>query len=346
MTTRIEDAKVLFICKERLNSYKNSVGLVNSALFVTRKLIELGAQAKVVTVVDANAIDKEVYDYRPTHVIIEALWVTPAKYSVLLSKYPNITWITRVHSKAAFLSNEGIALDWMVKYRDELYPNYSNFYISTNNEEFGNDLNYTLDLGSIYLPNIYDPSYVENLELPPKFPRSGVINIGCFGAIRPMKNTLIQGMAAIIFGNQEDLKVRFHVNAGRVEQNGASHLRNLEELFAGTGHHELVKHEWFSHDDFLALISSMDLGMQVSFSETFNIVTADMVALGVPVVVSEEVDWITPIFQASTSSTEDIVDTMKVALTFGRVGAWLNYHRLEKYAQEATDQWVKIIEEY
>ncbi len=35
----------------------------------------------------------------------------------------------------------------------------------------------------------------------------------------------------------------------------------------------------------------MDLGMQVSFSESFNIVTADFVSSKVPIIVSEDITW-------------------------------------------------------
>jgi hypothetical protein len=90
----------------------------------------------------------------------------------------------------------------------------------------------------------------------------------------------------------------------------------------------------------------MDLGMQVSFSETFNIVTADMVALGIPVVVSDEIEWVYPFFHAIPQSTDDIVQTMKSAMFFGRVGAWLNYRRLDSYSKDATRQWVRVLKDY
>jgi hypothetical protein len=346
MVETIKDARVLFICKQRMTSYKNSVGLINSALFVARKLIELGAEAKVVSVVDNNCIDREVYNYKPTHVIIEALWVVPEKFHVLLPRYPKVTWIVRIHSKPAFISNEGIAFEWLLGYRDNIIKNYNNFYVSSNCPNFTRDLNYILDMGCIFTPNIYDPSYIEDVDLPGKVSHPGIIDVGSFGAIRPMKNTLIQGMSAILYADQKDIKLRFHVNAGRVEQNGESALRNLEALFRGTGRHELVKHEWLSHEDFLLLASTMDLGMQVSFSETFNIVTADMVALGIPVVVSDEIEWVYPFFHAIPQSTDDIVQTMKSAMFFGRVGAWLNYRRLDSYSKDATRQWVRVLKDY
>ena len=42
------------------------------------------------------------------------------------------------------------------------------------------------------------------------------------------------------------------------------------------------------HESFIELVKSMDMCLQVSFTETFNIVTADAVANSVPVVVSSE----------------------------------------------------------
>jgi hypothetical protein len=115
--------KVLFILK-RKNDYSTpstlspglSTGLYNSASFVNDVLIDLGVESKMVVVIDGNGIDREVHLYKPTHVIIEALWVTPTKFSELIRLHPKVTWIVRLHSELPFLANEGMALDWLGEY--------------------------------------------------------------------------------------------------------------------------------------------------------------------------------------------------------------------------------------
>ena len=76
----------------------------------------MGFEAKVVVVNDNNDINREVFKYTPTHVFIEALWVVPSKFEVLIPLYPKIQWYVRLHSNTPFISSEGIAIDWLVKY--------------------------------------------------------------------------------------------------------------------------------------------------------------------------------------------------------------------------------------
>jgi len=44
------------------------------------------------------------------------------------------------------------------------------------------------------------------------------------------------------------------------------------------------------HNDFIRVVKSMDIGMQVSLSESFNIVAADFVSNGVPLVGSPDIE--------------------------------------------------------
>ena len=62
--------KVLFLCKERIK-YGSYYGLINSATLVSSYLNSKGIPSEVRKVVDGNGIDKEVYNYKPSHVIIE-----------------------------------------------------------------------------------------------------------------------------------------------------------------------------------------------------------------------------------------------------------------------------------
>ena len=105
--------KILFICKQRHDRYGVSYGLLNSCKFLCNMLNELGIRAKVISVVDNNCIDKEVHQYKPTHVFIEALWVVPDKFKVLIPLHPSVKWYVRTHSNTLFLSNEGVAMQWI-----------------------------------------------------------------------------------------------------------------------------------------------------------------------------------------------------------------------------------------
>jgi len=127
------------------------------------------------------------------------------------------------------------------------------------------------------------------------------ISIGCFGALRPLKNHLQQAIWAMMFADKIGKHLEFHINRSEFEKDESSPvLKNLHSLFSSTPH-TLVEHPWVEHDEFLKLVKTMDLGLQMSFTETFNIVTADFVYCGVPIVVSDEIDWMNFLYKANPS---------------------------------------------
>lgn len=319
--------RILFICKQRPARYGMSYGLLNSCRFLCNALDSMGAETKLVEVIDNNFIDREVHKYKPTHVFIEALWVVPEKFEVLIPLHPKVEWNVRIHSNTPFIANEGSAIDWIKKY-DALQTKYPQFHIAPNSDKFIRDLYVSTGINTIYAPNIYQPHRHEH-ELPHTTPvdkNPNVLDIGCFGAIRPLKNQLIQAMAAMWFANDQNKMLRFHINYSRIEQNGDNVHKNLLALFAGTKH-QVVEHEWLPHSEFITLVRQMDFGLQVSFSETFNIVAADFVHNKVPVVGSKEIDWLSNLYKADATSIDSIADH----LWFAKIGKPLGFHKLNNW---------------
>lgn len=265
-------------------------GLLDSAKLTAMQLIKyFGVNAKLEVCIDANDIDKEVYDFKPDICIIEAIWVTPEKMAEIVPLHPKTAFYVRVHSEIPFLATEGMAIGWL---KD--FANIKNVFISFNSSVAANDFRKVV-APTRFLPNIYNyqhtsgGSYItEDTSLLRR--KKKYVDIASFGALRPMKDQLLQAFAAIQFGNDNDKIVHFHINAGRTEQGGNDVLKNIRSLFKGT-QHLLVEHDWLSRGDFLELVSYMDIGLQVSFSESFNIVTADFVRCGVPIIVSSAVRW-------------------------------------------------------
>lgn len=291
-----------------------------------------GVKAKLVDVVDNNAIDREVTWYKPTHVIIEALWVTPEKFKVLQKLHPKVKWIVRLHSEIPFLANEGIAIEWIYE-----YLKYKNVYLSSNSLKSVEELSKLLNVPIAYLPNYYP---ITNASTPDN--KRNVINIGCFGAIRPLKNQLIQAIAAIEFGNSIGKTVHFHINGNRIEGKGDPILKNIESLFANNPQHKLIKHEWMNHTDFIRVIRKMNIGMQVSYSETFNIVTADFVNSNVPVVVSPEIFWVADLYKADPNSVDSIVSKLKFVWKTRGLGLHkINKLKLKSYDAASRDAWLE-----
>jgi hypothetical protein len=341
--------RVLFICKNRIQSYGvygygASYGLLNSCRFLVNALRHMGVEAKTVEVADNNCIDREVSKYKPTHVFIEALWVVPSKFDILIKLHPYVQWNVRLHSNTPFLANEGIAMEWIKAYA-KLQDKYPQFNIAPNSIRMADDLLKSLGIPTIYAPNIYqpykDPKHHEHYHNDKK--DDCIIDIGCYGAIRPLKNHLIQAMAAMTFANELGKSLHFHINYSRVESHGENAYKNLVKLFKDTPH-KLVHHEWMEHDKFLKIVNEMDLGLQVSFSETFNIVAADFAYLNVPIVGSKEIEWMSSLYQANPTNMENIVDHLWMAWIGRKIKLQsTNSRGLDSYNTESKKVWKKLL---
>lgn len=344
--------KVLFILKQRYayGQLTTAYGLYNSCQFVARKLEELGIDCKVVQVFDNNCIDKEVHLFKPTDVFIEALWVVPDKFKVLSKLHPKVKWHIRLHSKTPFIATENIAFNWLNQYmalRDEGVD----IELSANSMEFYKNLKALYNHSVNYTPNLYYPnlSYVPTVEIPNVRTNPNEFHIGIFGALRPMKNHLQQAVWAIEFGKILKKPVAVHINVSEHEsnsaQNGVSNvLSNLRNLFAGRSDARLVEHPWYPHGDFINLVKQMDMGMQVSFSETFNITAADFVYNNIPIVASSEIKFVNPLCVVNSNSSEDAMNVMKIAHKFANLGLnRINRMLLNKSNNKAVNAWSELL---
>jgi hypothetical protein len=346
--------RVLFILKRRedydptVHLSKNmKTGLANSVLFIEDMLSDLNIRNKVVIVTDNNDIDREVTQYKPTHVIIEALWVVPSKFAVLTKLHPQVKWIVRLHSEMPFIANEGVAMQWIID-----YIKYPQVYVAANSPRMQKDLvkyaRHCLGINRsdaekkiLLLTNTYPTVYPQVKPFKSKY-----IDIASFGAVRPLKNQLIQAQAALNFAETNGLKLRFHVNAGRIEQKGQPVLNNLKGMFlhAYERGHELICHDWLDRDDFLKLCSEIDIGLQVSFSETFNIVAADYISQGVPIVGSREIPWLFRLFAASPTRTASIERSIGLAWWLKTFNVCIHSMLLNLYCWRTKRTWRKYLQ--
>jgi hypothetical protein len=330
--------KALFLIKKN-DSYgssysysSNSSGLYNSAKFLVASLIDnkIIDEAALEICTDGNCLDRELTKHKPDVCVVEALWVTPDKLKEVQALHKKVRFVVRLHSNIPFLAGEGIAMEWI-----RAYEKINKVFISFNNERTNGYFKEVVDF-PIYLPNIYPLG-----EKLPYVKKHGVINIGCFGAIRPLKNQLVQAVAALGYAARTGSTIRFHINATRVEQAGDSSLKNIRALFADTPH-ELIEHGWMEHDKFLEIIRQMNIGLQVSFTESFNIVTADFVASSIPIIVSKDITWMSEDAMATTTDVYDIEDKISKALQFSEMYAEASYKNLFNYNTAAINAWRKV----
>lgn len=342
--------KILFILKRRedYNPIEHSplglsTGLFNSASFMQTMLNDMGISAELEVAIDNNCIDRLVTKHKPTHVIVEALWVVPSKFSVLCKLHPKIIWIIRLHSEMPFMAGEGMAMDWLGE-----YIQFPNIVIGVNAPRMLKEVQTYLGIKKswtkketndrvIYLPNYYPQEYKEKVFNHDK----DVVDVACFGAIRPLKNHLVQAVAALKFAKTLKKKLRFHINSGRIEMQGSPVLNNLRGIFQqlADSDHQLIGHEWTPREEFLETCAKMDIGLQCNFSETFNIVSADLISQGVPIVGSYEIPWATNLFNARPSESDEICSTMLKAYLLPNVNVWLNQRNLTKYTNKTAKIW-------
>jgi hypothetical protein len=348
-------AKVLFILKRRedynavVHSHLGlSTGLFNSASFVNDMLLSQGIESHLEVAIDNNCIDRIVTKHRPTHVIIEALWVVPEKFAILQKLHPNVKWIIRLHSEMPFMAGEGMAMDWLGD-----YSGFKNIVVGINSPRMLREIRLYLKHRNkwsdsqteekvIYLPNFYPQDYkTKKLDK-----TKDTIDIGCFGAVRLLKNHLLQAYAALEFADKIGKKLRFHINAGRIEMQGQPVLHNLLGLFEqlSTTGHQLINHQWAPREDFLKICATMDIGMQCNFSETFNIVSADLISQGIPIVGTKEIPWLVQPYCADPTDSNDMVNKLSLTYKWAWMNVKTNQIALTSYTSNTKKIWNKYFE--
>jgi hypothetical protein len=234
-----------------------------------------------------------------------------------------------------FMAGEGMAMNWLGD-----YVKFKNITIACNAPRMLREIQWFLGKEKvIYLPNFYPQDYKYKKLNKDK----NTIDIACFGAIRPLKNHLVQAFAAIQFAKEIRKTLRFHVNAGRIEMKGdavKNNVRGLFEQIHNTGH-QLINHQWTPREEFIQLCSTIDIGMQCNFSETFNIVGADLISQGVPLVGSKEIPWSTRFGNADPTDSQDIVEKLHRTYQFSQINVKLNQHNLKHYTNMTKKIWYK-----
>jgi glycosyltransferase involved in cell wall biosynthesis len=87
--------------------------------------------------------------------------------------------------------------------------------------------------------------------------------------------------------------------------------RALDEMTESIANLRVTRTGWLPWSAFRRLLQTVDLVFQVSYTETFNVVTADSIAEGVPVVASDAIEWVPRWWQARADEPLDVVRVAK-----------------------------------
>ncbi len=266
------------------------IGLGVSALNTAKVLRSNGIFADVWPILGAKQLAERIAatNPQPSHVIIGAPWIpTLDLQAFLVFRFPHIMFSVVCHSNVGFLSADPQAIK---NFREDLDLEQGalNFFAAGNSTRFVKFIEQCYGRPCTWLPNLY---FLESDS--PVHRRSwsaGTLRIGSFGAVRPLKNHTGAAAAALELAERLNTDVEFHISVGRIE-GGYTVVRAIEAMLDKSPRVTLVKDDWYQWPRFRTITRSMNLLIQPSFTETFNMVTADGASESVPSVVTDAIDW-------------------------------------------------------
>jgi hypothetical protein len=164
------------------------------------------------------------------------------------------------------------------------------------------------------------------------------IKIGAFGAIRPEKNFMTAAAAAVAIHSLLDIPIELHMSTGGEGCNSTT-LPAIVQMTEGIPGIKLIRHDWETWDKFIQLVSTMDLMIQVSYTESFNMITADGISVGVPSVVSPVIYWAPDSWKADPDNAVNVAKVGIRLLTSDQ--HHLGLHALNSHNKYAFKDWKK-----
>lgn len=285
------------------NANISHIGLGVSALNTSKVLKRHGLAVRAFAI--NSIIDLDAFLLKnpgTTHVVISAAWLPVLDLGKLVVRWPGVEFAVNIHSNVGFLQADSNGVKLLGAYI-HLQKELLNFRVSGNSQEFVDWLTEAYRVEALFLPNLY------NLDSTTQFNRplynGGGLRIGAFGACRPLKNFLTAAAAAVSISKQLRVPVELWMNGGRPD-GGSSIERAIHELIRHQPGVTLKILNWAAWPDFTDLIETLHLMMQVSYTESFNMVTADGISKGVPSVVSSAIDWVPERWIAKSDDALDV----------------------------------------
>ena len=319
------------------------IGLGVAALANAEYLNEHGECAAVFPVRHNIDIVKSITDYakehghRLTHAVISAPWLSTRDMAEIVKFFPMIQFVVVSHSNVGFLQADPQGIRLLRDYI-ELSRKHDNLSVGGNSEKFTRWLSEAYGDHAVLLPNMYPVQ--PGLDFGSHCD-GDVIKIGSFGAIRPLKNQLTAAAAAMIISKRLKIPVEFHLSAGREEGGGNIVLNAIQQMTADVPNFKLILDGWTGWHEFRHLVSEMDLLIHPSYTESFNMVSADGISQNVPVVGSEAIYWLPRNWKADADNAIEIAE---VGIKLLHEGVAEGIIALDKHNSRSFADWKKFLE--
>jgi hypothetical protein len=305
----LDTARVVLAYKAFGCDVLSHVGLGVTAACTATALRRHGIWAEVWPVADGKALlerlratEARAVDcgrHEVTHVVIHAPYMLTEDIALLARDFPNTIFAVQSHSNFGFLAADPHAVK-LLRETADLAQSTHNVRVAGNSEKFTNIASDLWGVDVAYLPNIYELTS----DPPVRAAWAGdALRLGLFGAGRILKNGLTGAAAAVYLAKKLRVPTELYVSTG-AEEEGTN--RSLLELTDGIPNLKLVRSGWLPWTKFRELVAHMHVLLQPSFTESFNVVTADGIAAGVPTVTSEAIDWVPSMWQANPDDAGEV----------------------------------------
>lgn len=340
------DKKIRFLlCYKNFGAFQgvSHIGLGVSAMNNAKMLNSVGIEAEVLPLKEQSELRKHLNlsqsrGHYYTHVVVSAPWITTPAYSQLCAMFPYVRFTMNCHSNVGFLQADSRGIE-LLREQLSLETGVSNFHVAGNSERLCNFVKAAYGDPCLYLPNLY---YLDNIDRRsrPGWPQNGgVLRIGVFGATRTLKNILTSVGAALIIHHDLKSQTEIWISTGREDSHEVGRiLQSARNLVANVPGVELKSAPWCSWPQFRKIVGSMHLLMQPSYTESYNVVTADGCNEGVPSVVSEAITWAPKEWQADVDDPDSVART-GIALIHDPRASVNGLNALKAYNKDAIKAW-------
>jgi hypothetical protein len=272
------------------------IGLGVTALNSAKSLRHVGIETNVWPITSAAELSARLREAQNaargapaeaiSHVVISAPWIQTNDLALMCAQFSETQFAVTCHSNLGFLQADPNAMR-LVREGLELRRTTWNFQMAANSGRLAQWVNAAYGTPCTHLPNLY---HLESVNPSRDRYSAGTLRIGAFGATRVLKNLMTAAGAALEIANVRRADLEFWISSGRNEGAG-SVVDAVRQMLNGLPHVKLVENGWQTWPQFRRTVRHMHLLMQPSYTESFNVVTADGVAEGVPSVVSDAIDW-------------------------------------------------------
>lgn len=321
------------------------IGLGVSAANTARTLRAHGVWAEVWPITSADELQHRLRAEHASgraavsHVILCAPWIPTERLQALTAAFPETRFVLISHSNVGFLMADANGIRLLREAMD-LQVGMHNLSVAGNCRRFVQWAGKAWGQAVVWLPNLYDVSTMRAAAARRPW-EGGTLRIGCFGATRPLKNAVTAAAAACELAATLKADVEFWVSSGRAEGGGG--VENaVRQMVAGAVGVTLMASPWQPWPGFRRVVRQMHLLMQPSFTESFNMVTADGVAEGVASAVSDAIDWVPEQWIARADDAGDLAKTA-LALLHDPHAVMDGQAALRRYGSAGREEWMNFL---